>query len=233
MKRKFKIPTPKTKTINFESAYDKFSDISSLLNEFDEQKHKNVFVFYPGRFHPFHTGHTSIYHALQQQFPDSHVIITTSDKVDPPNSPFTFDEKYKMMVVAGVDPDSIAETQSPYRATEVVEVLPENAITIFAISEKDMKGSKARINFNPKKDGSPSYLQPFESIEECKGRMEHGYVTTLPTLDFDLMGSNINSASELRKIYADADEIKRQQIIQYLYGRLDEEIYKIFNLKID
>ena len=42
-------------------------------------------VIYPGRFHPFHKGHKSVYDTLVKRFGKNRVFIATSDKVDPPN----------------------------------------------------------------------------------------------------------------------------------------------------
>ena len=75
----------------------------------------NHVVVYPGRFHPFHKGHASVYNSLVKQFGAGNVYIATSDKVDPPKSPFTFDEKVQMMIHAGVPANAIVKTAQPYR----------------------------------------------------------------------------------------------------------------------
>ena len=62
-------------------------------------------VIYPGRFHPFHKGHKSVYDTLVKRFGKDRVYIATSNKVDPPKSPFTFDEKRAMMTLTGVETD--------------------------------------------------------------------------------------------------------------------------------
>jgi len=67
-------------------------------------------VIYPGRFHPFHKGHKSVYDALVKRFGKNRVYIATSNKVDPPKSPFTFDEKRAMMALTGVDPSRVVQT---------------------------------------------------------------------------------------------------------------------------
>ena len=78
---------------SFDAVYN-----SIMLREFEEPDNERVVVIYPGRFHPFHKGHSSIYNKLTQKFPYADVYITTSGKTDEDTSPFTFDEKKEMMI---------------------------------------------------------------------------------------------------------------------------------------
>ena len=66
------------------------------------QMGKKIFVIYPGRFHPFHKGHKSVYDYLSTKYGGSDVYITTTDKVELPKSPFNFDEKATMMSLTGI-----------------------------------------------------------------------------------------------------------------------------------
>ena len=119
---------------------------------------QQTIVVYPGRFHPFHKGHASVYKHLKSKYKT--VYIATSDKVDPPKSPFNFAEKRAMMLHAGIPANAIVQTKSPYRADEIVSQYDsETTVLIFAVSEKDM-AENPRFSFAPKKDGSPSYFQP-------------------------------------------------------------------------
>ena len=78
-------------------------------------------VIYPGRFHPFHKGHKSVYDTLVKRFGNERVFIATSAKVDPPKSPFTFEEKRAMIALTGIDPSRVIQTKSPYQATEITD----------------------------------------------------------------------------------------------------------------
>ncbi len=69
-------------------------------------------VIYPGRFHPFHKGHKSVYDTLVKRFGKDRVYIATSNKVDPPKSPFTFGEKRAMMALTGVDPSRVVQVKN-------------------------------------------------------------------------------------------------------------------------
>jgi len=187
-------------------------------------------VIYPGRFHPFHKGHKSVYDALVKRFGKNRVFIATSNKVDPPKSPFTFDEKRAMMQLTGIDPSRVVQVKNPYQATEITDNYdPQNTIALFAVSEKDM-ATDPRFSFKPKKDGSPSYYQPAQ--KDMKGFDEHGYIVTVPTLDFKVLGAPMRSASEFRANFAKADMETQKAMITDLFGAYDERIHKTMSTKI-
>lgn len=214
---------------------ESFDDIYNavMLNEFEDVDNQQVVVIYPGRFHPFHKGHTSVYNKLTQKFPNAHVYITTSGKLDAEKSPFTFEEKKAMMTAAGVDPNCVVEVKSPYIANEITQKYDsDNTKIIYAVSQKDMEGDNPRFKFGLKKDGKPSYFQPFISVGESEFMSKHGYVDVLPTMDFDLSGMNIRSASEVRAMYKKADSEQREKLIRALYGSADKEIREIFDSKL-
>ena len=187
-------------------------------------------VIYPGRFHPFHKGHKSVYDALVKRFGKNRVYIATSNKVDPPKSPFTFDEKRAMMALTGVDPSRVVQVKNPYQATEITDNFnPQNTIALFAVSDKDM-AEDPRFSFKPKKDGSPSYYQP--ASKDMQGFDEHGYIITVPTLDFNVLGKPMRSASEFRANFARADSETQKAMITDLFGRYDPKTHSTMSKKI-
>jgi len=187
-------------------------------------------VIYPGRFHPFHKGHKSVYDALVKRFGKNRVYIATSNKVDPPKSPFTFDEKRAMMALTGVDPSRVVQVKNPYQATEITDNFnPQNTIALFAVSDKDM-AEDPRFSFKPKKDGSPSYYQP--ASKDMQGFDKHGYIITVPTLDFNVLGKPMRSASEFRANFARADSETQKAMITDLFGRYDPKTHSTMSKKI-
>ena len=190
----------------------------------------DTLVIYPGRFHPFHKGHKSVYDTLVQRFGKDRVYIATSNKVDPPKSPFTFDEKRAMMALTGVDPSRVVQVKNPYQATEITDKYdPQNTTVLFAVSDKDM-AEDPRFSFKPKKDGSPSYYQPAQ--KGMKGFDEHGYIITIPTLNFKVLGEPMRSASEFRANFARADSNVQKDMITDLFGRYDPKIHQTMASKI-
>jgi len=187
-------------------------------------------VIYPGRFHPFHKGHKSVYDTLVKRFGKDRVYIATSNKVDPPKSPFTFDEKRAMMALTGVDPSRVVQVKNPYQATEITDNYdPQNTIALFAVSDKDM-AEDPRFSFKPRKDGQPSYYQPAQ--KEMAGFDKHAYIVTIPTLQFNVLGEPMRSATEFRANFARADDEKQKSMITDLFGRYDPNVHKTMAQKI-
>jgi len=189
---------------------------------------KKIVAMYPGRFQMFHKGHGLVYKWLKKKY--GNVKIVASDKVEPPRSPFNFQEKLAMMKLAGVNPSDVVQVRSPYQPVEATQGLDENnTILLFAISEKDM-AEDPRFAFKPKKDGSPGYLQPLGS--DPRPMSEHGYVVTVPTFDFTVLGEPMRSATELRANFARADQATQKRMIQDLYGAYDPAIHKLMAEKL-
>ena len=187
-------------------------------------------VIYPGRFHPFHKGHKSVYDALVKRFGKNRVYIATSNKVDPPKSPFTFDEKRAMMALTGVDPSRVVQVKNPYQATEITDNYdPQNTIALFAVSDKDM-AEDPRFSFKPRKDGQPSYYQP--ASKDMQSLDTHGYIVTIPTLQFSVLGKPMRSASEFRANFAVADSETQKAMVTDLFGRYDPKTHSTMSQKI-
>ena len=187
-------------------------------------------VIYPGRFHPFHKGHASVYNNLASKFGAANVFIATSNVVKPPKSPFTFEEKKMMMELTGVPSSAIVQTKNPYQAQEVVEKYdPTNTILLFAVSDKDM-AEDPRFAFKPKKDGSPSYFQP--AGKDMSSLDKHGYIITVPTLSFKVLGKPMKSATEFRSNFAKADAETQKAMITDLFGKYDSNVHKLMSDKI-
>ena len=188
-------------------------------------------VIYPGRFHPFHKGHKSVYDALVKRFGKNRVYIATSNKVDPPKSPFTFVEKREMMALTGVDPSRVVQVKNPYQATEITDNFdPQNTIALFAVSDKDM-AEDPRFSFKPRTDGQPSYYQP--ASKDMQGFDKHGYIITVPTLEFNVLGKPMRSASEFRANFASADSETQKAMITDLFGRYDTKTHSTMSQKIN
>ena len=196
-----------------------------------------LLVVYPGRFQPFHIGHARVYEYLTGKFGRQNVYIATSDKTDNLKSPFTFAEKNYFMQLTGVPADRIVQATQPYQIQNVLQSghitvpNPANTVVIFAVSEKDM-AEDPRFSFAPKKDGSEPYFQPLKDIKQTESMDKHGYIMTVPTFDFTVLGQPMQSGTELRKLYSTSDEKQRQQIIIDLFGRYTREAEQIMNNKI-
>ena len=122
---------------------------------------------------------------------------------------------------------------NPYLAKEITERYDlDKTKIIFAVSEKDMEGDKPRFKFGLKKDGTPSYFQPYDQSKPLTSGDKHGYIATLPTMDFNILGKDIKSASQIRELYKSSDDQGRKDLIQDLYGSMDDEVKRIFDNKL-
>lgn len=196
---------------------------------------KKVFVIYPGRFHPFHTGHRGVYNYLSTKFGGNDVYITTTGVVKLPKSPFSFDEKKEMMMATGIPPNKILNVKNNYNLQSVSSQIPINVerdSIIFAVSQKDMAEDPRFKNF-VKKDGSPSYLQPMPKNEsKLEPAIKHGYLITVPTTDFTVLGLPARSASQLRSQYSILKPEQQKAFIVDLFGSYNPKIHAILNNKL-
>jgi nicotinamide mononucleotide adenylyltransferase len=208
---------------------------NSVGQDTKEVTTNRVIAIYPGRFHPFHKGHKSAYDALASKFGKENAFIFTSNKIELPKSPFTFDEKVVMMNAAGVDTTNVFQARSPYKAEEVLKKFPatdmSKTILVYGVSKKDMD-EDPRFAFTPKKNGTPSYLQRYQDNTELQTMDKVAYVTVVPTITFNVLGQPASSASELRNQFSTLDEEEQKQFITDLYGKYSPEVHEIFKQKL-
>lgn len=200
---------------------------------FEAQEPNSILVIYPGRFQPWHKGHKMVYDYLTAIHGRDHVFVTTSNKVDPPRSPFTFSEKQQFMHLTGISADRIVETRDPYRALEIVQKYnPAVTKLVIAVSEKDM-AEDPRFKFGYKKDGTPTYFQPLpKDTNDMQSLNAHGYIMTVPTFNFTVLGKPMRSATEVRAQFAQADDSTQQDIIKDLFGTYDKHVHDIMKQKL-
>ena len=192
-----------------------------------------VIAIYPGRFSPFHLGHKSVYDALVRQFGVDNVYIATSDKVDPPRSPFNFAEKQQIIAATGIDPSRVVQTRDPYKAQEITSQFdPQDTKLLFAVSAKDM-ADDPRFKSWTKRDGTPAYFQPAPSkVSQMADFDKHGYIFVVPTLDFKVDGKPMRSATEFRREFAAADAATKASMTRGILGTDDPRLVNLLASKI-
>lgn len=198
-------------------------------NFFTEQtRDSKLVIVYSGRFQPAHRGHAQIYNYLTQQYPNADVYVATTNKVDE-KSPFNFKERKLTLEKAGIPKEKIVQVVSPYVAKEITSKYNDTKDTlIYAVSQKDVD----RFSYKTKKDGSPSYFQKLEDVNELLPLGEKGYIMVAPIFPFKILNKVITSATQIRDMYKHVSESERKQIIIDLYGRFDKDIYNLFNKKL-
>ena len=214
----------------------KFDD---LVNEVLQHQKNNLIVIFPGRFQPFHVGHKKLYDMAKKQFPGADFFIATADEVakkdDLSRYPFNFAEKKEIIKAAGIPENEIALVKQPYKPIEILSSYDQNITkVIYIVGKKDME-TDPRFKFGMTKKGTPTYFQPFtdlQSMQPFKEQGGHGYIYAPATLEFDLGGKQITSATELRNMYKGANEVQRKEYIKQILGNFNPKIYELFNAKL-
>jgi len=154
-----------------------------LSDLFEAESHRKTIVIFPGRFNLFTKAHKAVYDYLSQKF-NAEVFITTSNKTNETNSPFSFGEKVIMMKAAGIPGNRISEEPEPYIPKNLFKKLdPAKWSVIFAVGEKDM-GKNPRFQPGYKRNGEPTYFQYLgdKKPHELMGFEDHGYLTIAPII---------------------------------------------------
>lgn len=206
-----------------------------------------VFAVYAGRFHPFHRGHASSFDQLVAKFGIEHTLLAISGKQEQPKSPFSAGDRAKMAIALGIPKENIIVVKQPYRAEEYIKYIenkdldPQNFALVFGVSKKDMEGvpemgipPDPRFEFKAKKDGSPSYLQPYSGNENSlKDMLQHAYVFSTDVAEFPIAGESMRDASAIRRAYTDASDERKDEILHDLYGsKAAKHIKPIFDKEL-
>lgn len=202
-----KQPAPETETTYFEDAGPQ------------------LVVLYPGRFQPFHLGHRDVFTALQGKFGRDNVYISTSNKTELPKSPFNFSDKLVFITAAGVPVDRVLEQTSPYKLPPQFE--PESTVLVVAVGAPD--ADRLRPG-SYKKDGQPSYYQPFVSIDKCESADKHGYVIVAAerkkAITIGGKQYDVSHGTESRNLWHSIrrNPAQRAEYITQMFGRNDSDV---------
>lgn len=193
----------------------------------NEVEGKQIIAIYPGRFQPFHKGHKAIFDLMKKKFDNCY--ISTSNKTDVDRSPFSFDEKRKMMMFAGIDSENIIQARKPYNPEELLDKYdPKNTIVVYVVSEKDMDGDNPRFDLSDKS----GYYQKY-SEKNLETMDKHSYIFTLPTFIFDVNGVNVKSSTKIRDMFRHSNPNEQRKIIKDLYNKYDEDLHELFRSKLN
>jgi hypothetical protein len=183
-----------------------------------ELKKPNVIVVYGGGFQPFHEGHMSSYRQAKQAFPGANFFVAASNVTT--ERPFQFSEKQFLAQQAGVK-DPVVQvgtmsyvndagrkvTSTPLNPLEVLQNFnPERDVLVIVRSERD-----------PMKTTATSYYQPWQGVENAEPFSKHAYIFVTKKHDFTIAGNPVYSGSQVRQLYADADEVTKVDILNDLY----------------
>lgn len=194
-------------------------------------------VVYGGRFQPPHKGHKASYDYLTQKF-GKNVYMSSYAKPPGPKDPFTWEEKKKLAVSMGVPADKFVNIKNAYVEEFIRDVIPYNpkdTVLIVALSQKDGERLVSKNvddeGFALKKDGTRA---PIQWLPENPGPVAagHFYVVATPTITFPVAGKKVTGATEIRDMYAKANDKTRDRIIQDLYGDVKPATRKLFDKRL-
>jgi SAM-dependent methyltransferase len=158
------------------------------------------------------------------------VWIATSNKTEPPRSPFNFSDKSVLMHAAGIPNDRIIESSNPYKLPDRFN--PSNTIFVVAVGAPD----KDRLRPDSyKKDGNPSYFKTFTKLEECTTADNHGYVIIAnerkKVIEINGRQVDVSHGTTVREVWNSIrnNPTERQSFILQLYGRDDPEIGRVLD----
>lgn len=195
-----------------------------IFELFEARPKLKTVVILPGGFHPFHPGHLSLYTSAQKAFPGADIYYAATN--DKSQRPFDIADKAALAQIAGVPKGRFVQVTSPFQAKEIVSNYdPETTAVIFARSEKD-KNEPPHAG-GTKKDGSPSYLQPWDGTPQPMSK--HGYMAYLPTVEFPAGPSGVTSATQIRSMWPKASDQQKQDIVKDLYPGNPGMAAKILN----
>ena len=97
--------------------------------------------FYPGRFQPIGPHHAEVFFKIMSDYDTENLgpFIITSNKVELPKSPLSFEEKKQVMVAHDIPGDRIIQVSNPYYAKEVLfDYDPSEVEAVYLVGAKDM-----------------------------------------------------------------------------------------------
>jgi len=180
---------------------------------------KSVIGIYPGRFHPPHRGHLNAYNVLKL-ITGNDTYVSTSGKVELPDSPLTFGEKQQIWVRHGIAPDHIVQTKSPYKSLEITQKYdPDKTSVIFALGQKDAE--RLRVDqggYFKSYTGNTSQLDPLS---------KSGYVLIIPEIETMVDGKTLSGTAVRQMLGSDkyTDE-QKEKFFRYIFGWYDIALFK-------
>jgi predicted nucleotidyltransferase len=196
-------------------------EYSKLNESLQDQKH---IIIYGGRWSPFHIGHKEVYDKLADKFGKENIYISATDKVELPRSPFTFDEKKKIITTMFSDilPDHIIKVKVPYQSTEIKGKFPEDTVVIYVVGSKDSDRLTSGKYFKNLDDEENTTLD---------GYKKHGYYYVAPKNELKFKGEEL-SGTKIRELFSKSDTETKKNLFKELYGSFNQEIFDLFDNKI-
>ena len=173
-----------------------------ILNE--ESAIKTIVAIYPGRFQPMGKHHAKTYKWLQSQFKDAYVA--TSNKIALPKSPFSFNEKKKIINSHGIS--NVVQVKNPYKAEEILKKYdPKTTAAVFMVGKKDAGRLKGK------------FFQDWKGNADI-GYRDGAYLIIAPHVSMSVPGYGEMSGTAIRKALGDTelDPKEKKKVFKGIFG---------------
>lgn len=176
---------------------------------------KNIVAIYPGRFQPMGKHHAQTYKWLKSKFSDAHVV--TSNKVDLPKSPFSFNEKKKIIKSYGIT--NIVQVKNPYKAEELLKKYdPKTTAAVFMVGKKDAQRLGGK------------FFRPWKGKAEV-GYRDGAYTIIAPHVSLKVPGYGEMSGTAIRQsLGAPMADAERASLFKHIFGSMKN--YKLITNKL-
>lgn len=186
------------------------------FKNFVNNKDKQYFILYQGRFQPFHAGHYEIYEYLVKRFGADNVHIGTSDKKTDKDSPFTFNEKKKIIKTFNIPDNKIIKVKNPYFPSEILDN-KQDVVFVSVIGNKD----KTRIK----------KISAYKNFDE-----EEEHLTVADKVLYYIIAPKNKkvklSGTEVRNLLSTEDKEKAKKQFTKIYNSNDEKLFELLYNKI-
>jgi hypothetical protein len=183
----------------------------------------NIIGIYPGSFQPPHAGHFKTYEILKN-ITGVNTFVTTSDKVELPQSPLTFQDKQQIWTRHGVPIDKVVMAKDPNKAAEVTKKFgTDRTIVLFVMTKKD-----ADLAFS---SGNGYYL-PFKGIDSLTIPMNKNAYVLVVGDNIINPHPNVN-ADMIRKAFGSTTlpEEKKKSFFKQIFGWYDISLFDLIKKK--
>jgi len=177
---------------------------------------KTIVAIYPGRFQPMGKHHAQAYKWLKSKFDDA--FIATSDKVQLPKSPFSFNEKKRIIGSYGIK--NVVKVKNPYQAQEILKKYdPETTAAVFMVGEKDQQRLGGK------------FFRPWKGKAEV-GYKEGAYTIIAPHVSLNVPGYGEMSGTAIRTALGapSITDKERAGLFKHIFGHMKN--YKLITKKL-
>lgn len=183
----------------------------------------NIIGIYPGNFQPPHKGHLQAFDYLKK-YTGENSFVATTDKVEMPNSPLTFQDKQRIWTRHGVPINKLIEVADPYNAIEVTKKFgSDRTVVVFAMSQK---------NANDVLKSYGGYFHPFPGMNQQMDPLnKKAYVLVIP--DVNAAINKKFSPEKIKQSFTSErlTDDQKKSFFKQVFGWYDISLYDLISKK--